>query len=363
MLTGVREIQARTDIDQEQIGSGVSLRSAYLRRYLFPVETAVVSFALLTFVVYRIWEVPLRQPGRLFIHHLYNCIIAYGVGLLLCALFLRLRHLRNQVASKQLITIQDSAKEFVAHYFRLGEVFYDLRFLAAVSLMFTGYVNFMHIIPQINPTLYDDWFIDGERALFKGEIGSQVLLRMFGFSAAPILSELYTLFYSYTGALIVTFVVQRNRLLGQRFFLAFALMWFTCALTVVTIPTYGPCYYMPELFTGMPQTGVSEMQLQAWRMKLFLAEYPKSDIGFYLICAFPSLHIAVPALGAIFLRPLSKLAAQLSIVYTLITVVTTVYFGWHYFLDDIAGIVMAILATMVSVLLIRGTPKYETFNA
>jgi membrane-associated phospholipid phosphatase len=38
-------------------------------------------------------------------------------------------------------------------------------------------------------------------------------------------------------------------------------------------------------------------------------------------------------------------------VLALLTVVATIYFGWHYLLDDVAGAVIAVLAVSLAVAL------------
>jgi hypothetical protein len=67
------------------------------------------------------------------------------------------------------------------------------------------------------------------------------------------------------------------------------------------------------------------------------------------VAAFPSLHVAVPAVQALWLRRqgMRKLAATFA-VYALLTALMAVYTGEHYVTDAIAGVALAYFMVRVS---------------
>ena len=109
---------------------------------------------------------------------------------------------------------------------------------------------------------------------------------------------------------------------------------------VIAVPTWGPCFYRPELFSGLPLTEVRKLMDDLWRDKLFVERQPFSEQGIFLISGFPSLHIAVVVFGSLSLGKVSFTLAARSWGFTAITAVATLYFGWHYVLDDIGGFLL-----------------------
>ena len=59
------------------------------------------------------------------------------------------------------------------------------------------------------------------------------------------------------------------------------------------------------------------------------------------IAAFPSLHIAISCVLLFFLFRYVRLVFWLCFFPFLIMVIATIYFGWHYVVDDIAGFLLA----------------------
>jgi membrane-associated phospholipid phosphatase len=68
------------------------------------------------------------------------------------------------------------------------------------------------------------------------------------------------------------------------------------------------------------------------------------------IAAFASLHIAMSftALLAAYMLQLGRRVKQLLWVWLGLTFVGTVYLGWHYVVDDIAGLVIGAAALLLA---------------
>ena len=68
------------------------------------------------------------------------------------------------------------------------------------------------------------------------------------------------------------------------------------------------------------------------------------------IAAFASLHIAMSftALLAAYMLDLGRRLKQALWAWLVITIVATVYLGWHYFIDDLAGLVMGLAALVLA---------------
>jgi membrane-associated phospholipid phosphatase len=85
------------------------------------------------------------------------------------------------------------------------------------------------------------------------------------------------------------------------------------------------------------------MQRKLWLHKVMLASDPNRLGAAYLISGLPSLHLAVPIVGSYYLRHVHVALSILSWIFVAVTFVTTLYFGWHYLLDNLAGVLLAVL--------------------
>src|SRR5262249_3857071 len=127
--------------------------------------------------------------------------------------------------------------------------------------------------------------------------------------------------------------------LKEEFLMGLILCWLSGILAVYLLPTLGPCFIDERFITALPETGVRAMQLalSAGREKVLA-----TGQGVYLISGFPSLHILVPTFGTIILWRFSRWMAVASGAFVALTFLTTLYFGWHYLIDNIGGLVLGL---------------------
>ena len=90
------------------------------------------------------------------------------------------------------------------------------------------------------------------------------------------------------------------------------------------------------------------MQEELWRNRLHVLRNPYDNSGAFLISGLPSLHIAVVLLGTYYLNKLSKLIGLVSFMFLILTFISTIYFGWHYVVDDIGAGFLVALAILIA---------------
>jgi membrane-associated phospholipid phosphatase len=91
----------------------------------------------------------------------------------------------------------------------------------------------------------------------------------------------------------------------------------------------------------------------------FLAD-PQNPQAFVGVSAFASLHVGFTTtvlLMTIYLR--KRLLVWLSALYLVPVVVSTVYFGWHFILDLVGGVVLAVLAVAIAHLTVYRRPRRD----
>ena len=135
--------------------------------------------------------------------------------------------------------------------------------------------------------------------------------------------------------------------------IAFSATYILGLVLYFLFPAQGPIYYYPERFemiqTQMEKTSNYQIQRKLWEVYEQVKQYPPQEFCELTkmsgirngIAAFPSLHIAISCVLLFFLFRYVRLIFWLCFFPFLTMVLATIYFGWHYVVDDIAGFVLA----------------------
>jgi hypothetical protein len=89
------------------------------------------------------------------------------------------------------------------------------------------------------------------------------------------------------------------------------------------------------------------------------------------ISAFPSMHVALAMLNALFLREFSRVAGLAGFAYVIVILFSSVYLGWHYAIDGYVSIITVIALYAATRRVLRGKqlalradpPKFRTIAA
>jgi membrane-associated phospholipid phosphatase len=136
-------------------------------------------------------------------------------------------------------------------------------------------------------------------------------------------------------------VLNRNHAVGAWYATTLCLNWVLGTVSYYLLPSVGPAFSRPEVFRALPDTGVSAAPGLLIATRLDYLSNPIGSDSIQGVAAFASLHVSVTFAAALFMtRTKAEIAAIQAVTWIFfgVTVVATVYFGWHYILDDIAGI-------------------------
>lgn len=134
----------------------------------------------------------------------------------------------------------------------------------------------------------------------------------------------------------------------RRFLTAMMLTWVVGSLAAILVSAAGPIYYTRvtglrdhyvELLGRLRVVPLEASRLQALLWETYVHPNPSFAKG---IAAFPSLHVAMPALYAVSTPPRWRVVRGLWILMTLITLVGSIVLAWHYAVDGYAGILLAL---------------------
>ena len=129
----------------------------------------------------------------------------------------------------------------------------------------------------------------------------------------------------------------------HRFFLLVtALVWAYVLTRVIAIyfPSQGPVFFMPEMFN---LSGTISAETQRMLTLYMRGQIPQSGMlpG---TMAMPSLHVGMPFLLTCLLARALPGTLWLTVPWFLLNWASTVFLGWHYAVDGLGGIAIALIA-------------------
>ena len=137
-----------------------------------------------------------------------------------------------------------------------------------------------------------------------------------------------------------------------RYWASFFAVWIIVGnLVAGLLPTAGPAFY--NLVTGDPtrfekvrafvETTAGTFSSAADEQHYLWALHAQGLSGFGSgISAFPSMHVALITLNAMFIGEYSRKLAAAAWAYVALIMISSIYLGWHYGIDGYVAVVMTI---------------------
>lgn len=229
--------------------------------------------------------------------------------------------------------------------------------LVGFYVTYVSYRNLKNFLPFIRsdnggpPTKYDYALHRFDEWLLFGHDPATLLHQVLGTGfSAHLLSAVYLFFLPMVPVSIVIWAVwSRNVSFGYWFITAQCICWALGTLSYYLIPTLGPNFFFPWLYSDLPRTGVASLQDALFYGRQHILFDPFAD-GVQSVAGFASLHVAITVCLALVAQyTLRTRWLRISLwVYTGLVVVSTTYFGWHYIADDVAGLFIAVVAFYIS---------------
>ena len=242
------------------------------------------------------------------------------------------------------------------------------RGVAAISALVSFYVtyvayrNLKSVVPLLRPgDLFDRQLADLDRSLFGGNDPAALLHSVLGTDVSTqILSTVYVTFVFFLPlSLAIALVFSPDLQGGIYYATALSINWAIGAASYFLIPARGPIYYAPGDFAQLPDSHASYLQgLLLDQRREFLAD-PSAPGVAQNIAAFASLHCSLlftAALAAHLIGLGSRVRIALWVLFVL-SAVATVHLGWHYVLDDVAGVVIGLAALGIAKVLTGFQPR------
>src|SRR4051794_3863918 len=166
--------------------------------------------------------------------------------------------------------------------------------LVSFYASYLAYRNLKSVVPLLRPELFDRQLVELDRVLFGGNDPAAVLHALLGTGwATQFFSGAYLLFFIFIpGTLAFALVFTPDLQAGLFYATAQSLNWLLGAASYFLLPSLGPVYAEPSLFSQLPASGVTDLQSFLIEQRAhFLAD--PSAVAAQSIGAFASLHVSI----------------------------------------------------------------------
>lgn len=242
--------------------------------------------------------------------------------------------------------------EVVRHEWTIRRAWYVIIGMASFYACYVSYRNLKNDLPIYRTgVLYDKQFLQFDRWLGFGHSPSSLLQSLLGTNImAEVLSYAYLAYLPLVPVSLGAFLLlSRNVRVGAWYATALCLNWVLGVMSYYALPTLGPAFARPQAFWSLPYTSVTELQDALFRARVDVLADPATSGHIQGVAAFASLHVSVTFAAALFMERTGQrlLLRVVTWVFFGLVVLATLYFGWHYLTDDVAGLIIGWAAVAI----------------
>ncbi|MCW2961623.1 MAG: hypothetical protein JWM90_2010 [Thermoleophilia bacterium] len=315
--------------------------------YVFTVAGLAIAFVGIAYAISAHIGVPVRDPeGALLGRRMISPV-------LLMVAFAFLDSIRRAYRLKRGGT---SGRLFVLAVVEFRERWWWKRLLLAVigfmSFAFTylAYRNLKSFVALINYRSYDQELAAIDRWLAFGHEPATLMHDALGTTvAANVLSWIYLIYIplvAMTVSMALAFVERMRE--AYVFVATYMWCWILGTVSYYAIPTLGPFATNSRLFDELDSTNVTRLQtsLETHRFTVISDQLGEDKVAG--IAGFASLHVGVVVAAWLLMRYYrQRTLAIVGFAFLVPTVISTIYFGWHFLLDDLAGFLLGWFALLL----------------
>lgn len=225
--------------------------------------------------------------------------------------------------------------------------------LGAWYVCYAAFRNLKSYVPFVwDQRDFDSTLAGLDRTLWFGHDPASVLHQLFGTDlAAEFFSTVYVVWIALIPVtLAIALVWTRNPAAGSWFVTAVAVDWVLGVATYFLVPTLGPIYSAPQHFAALRHTYTTTLEDQLWSDRADVLADPHATHAVQTIAAFPSLHVGMMMTICVFvtLAVMPRWVRISSWVFLALTILATIYLGWHFFVDALGGMVLGAAAVYIA---------------
>ncbi|HEU4811696.1 MAG TPA: phosphatase PAP2 family protein [Nocardioides sp.] len=218
-------------------------------------------------------------------------------------------------------------------------------------ITYVSYRNLKSFLPFVlSDKMYDRELHLLDRMILFGHDPGVLMHDLLGTGiSAHVLSYVYLWFLPLVPLALTAWLVwSRNLTFGYWFATSQCIAWALGTLSYYALPTLGPGFEYVSPYAGLPDTPTSALMESLFNSRQEVMHGGVEGVV-QSVAGFASLHCAITLLVALMVQFTlhSKVLKWVFWVNFGVTVVATLYFGWHYIADDVAGIMIAFISFYV----------------
>jgi membrane-associated phospholipid phosphatase len=219
-----------------------------------------------------------------------------------------------------------------------GNAAFYLHVAFTVAMVLMLFNSLGQLIPHVRSATYDEQLIGIDHALF-GVHPTVWMERLINPVLTAVLQFAYISYYFIPVALGVTLIARGRRAEFEEALFGIVLCFYLSYIGYLLVPAVGPRFTLQHLQTAGLQAGPFITALQETLNSL---EHNKMD-------AFPSGHTAVALVSLFYARKTrEKLLFRILVPIVLLLLLSTVYLRYHYVIDVVAGIALALVTAVLA---------------
>ncbi|MGB5934345.1 MAG: phosphatase PAP2 family protein [Ornithinimicrobium sp.] len=248
--------------------------------------------------------------------------------------------------------VRPALREVIAERWPLHRLIVVIIALASFYVTYVGYRNLKSFLPTARIQSEDMGLRASDQLLSFGANPAEVLHTVLGTGvSAHVLSWVYISFLFFVPISLAAMLVwSKNVSLGLWYTTALCLNWALGTASYYLLPALGPFAVRSWNYSALPETGVSQLQQGMLNGRARVIDDPFATNSVQSIAAFASLHTSIIFTAALIvhLAGFPKILRVTMWVFMVLTLISTIYFGWHYLIDDIAGLVIGAVSVSLA---------------
>ncbi len=305
-----------------------------------------VGMAVVTGVMAAVYDLPVRDPDSVVGPNYIRLPVILLLAFLVDVLPRTVRRAQSPRA------VGPTVVAVTRERWPMGHVRFALLGVGTWYVTYVAFRNLKSFVPFVNSELQDRELAAFDRVLFLGHDPAALLHSLLGTGwAAHVMSLIYIAWIVFVPvSLVIALVWSRNVTGGAWYVTAVAVDWVLGAATYFAVPSVGPIYANPLQFTGIADTAVGRLAANMLEDRDAVITDPFAADVVQTIAAFASLHVGIMVTVCVMahLLRLPHVARTALWVFFALTVVSTVYLGWHYVADALGGVVLGAVGVWVA---------------
>jgi hypothetical protein len=249
----------------------------------------------------------------------------------------------------------------------LEHIRFALLGLGSWYLTYVAFRNLKSFVPFVHGGLYDNALAKIDRAMFLGHDPATVLHDLLGTGwMAHFMSFIYIAWIAMVPVTLAAALVWSRSVSGGSWLVtAVGVDWVLGVATYFVIPSVGPIYAQPGNFTDLPRTSVTTIQETMMAERVEVLQNAFATDAVQTIAAFASLHVGITVTVCVIahLLGLNRWVRYALWLFLFLTILATVYLGWHYFTDAIGGVALGLAGVWIAAIgtgnHVRGRPVHR----